>query len=88
MPSNATRRTIYWMHGQAVSLAYVPDIDGHPEVTNDNQSPPAPPPKTRRESGPRLTAHYIRKVLAKPEPPRPDQAQYDAVMRRIVREGA
>ena len=40
MPSASIRRTFYWMHGQCVSLAYVPNIDGHPEVTNDNQPPP------------------------------------------------
>jgi hypothetical protein len=34
-----------------------------------------------------MTARSIRKVLGKPEPPRPDQAQYEAVMRRIMREG-
>ena len=44
MPSDLVRRTYYWMHGQCVSLAYVPNSDGHPEVTNDNQ----PPPTTQR----------------------------------------
>jgi hypothetical protein len=29
------------MHGQCVSLAYVPNSDGHPEVANENNPPPA-----------------------------------------------
>ena len=41
MPSDLVRRTYYWMHGQCVSLAYMPNSDRRPEVTNDNRPPPA-----------------------------------------------
>ena len=83
------RRTTFVKYGQPVTLAYIEAIsDQHPEAIDGAPSPPAPPPAPPRERGPRLTAHYIRKVLRKPEPPRPDEAKYEAVMRRIMREGA
>ena len=79
------RRTTFVKYGQPVTLAYIEAIsDQHPEAIDGAPPPPAPP----RERGPRLTAHYIRKVLRKPEPPRQDEAKYEAVMRRIMREGA
>ena len=81
------RKTRYWRFGQPITLAYVSDIPSHPKA-DDTAPPPTPEPPVKRERGPRLTAHYIRKVLGKPEPPRPDQAKYEAVVRRIMREGA
>ena len=83
------RRSVHWRLGQPISLPFVACIgDVHPELIDGAPPPPKPLKPKRRECGPRLTEKNIRLALGKPEPPRPDEAQYEAVMRRIVREGA
>ena len=60
------RTTIYLMHGQPVTLAFVPGIDGHPEAVGDQPpAPPPRPPKLANEKPRRMTSKLIRKALGK-----------------------
>jgi hypothetical protein len=61
--------------------------DAHPELIDDTPPPPPAPPKVRRETGPRLTDRYIRKVLGKREPfeSAQDAVRYHCTLQRIAR---
>lgn len=84
------RRTVYRIRGAAISLAFVSDISGHPEMSADAPPPPPPPTEPKAERAPYLTKKRIHAALsldpAYSERLR-DRIGFEAVSSRIAREG-
>ena len=78
------------MQGQPIALAFVPGIEGHPELIDAPPPPPEPKPLAI-ERAPRWSEKLVRRTLGKDREHSArlrNQIAYAATARRIEREGA
>jgi hypothetical protein len=74
----------------SITLAFVPGIDGHPELLDDAPPPPEPEPVADVDRAPRWSERNLRRLMARDREQGAralKRVSFEMTMRRILRGG-